>query len=421
YAYVVAAFQAPPSSDYVPGLEEPEQAPLSPEFVLEPVYPEFMPLEDDVLPAEEQPLPTTISPTADSPGYIPESDPEEDDNEDHEEDPADYPTDRDEEEEEPPKDEADDEDEEEDDEEEEEHPALTDSDPPPVHHTTARISIPALAPVPFLFEEEIPSPPLPASLPLPVSSPLLRASPTHPLGYRAVMIRIRAETPSTSHPLSSSTPPSGTSPLLPIPLPTSSPPLLLPSTDYRAGVSEVTLPPQKRLCIAPDPRYEIGKSSSAPTARPSGGFRVDYGFVVTLDDEIRRDPKRDVGYAIIDNWDEMLVGMPGAPTTDDIKLDEAQDAIVVLSGRLNLLQRDKRSHAYTALLMDREARHSLKAWGRLMDVSDTTHSEVRALRTTVLAQQIKIAALQAANRARQAQLVQTLRLMSTLQTQVTTL
>ncbi|GKF86466.1 hypothetical protein Tco_0254293, partial [Tanacetum coccineum] len=30
YAYVMVAFQAPPSPDYVPGQEEPEQAPNSP-------------------------------------------------------------------------------------------------------------------------------------------------------------------------------------------------------------------------------------------------------------------------------------------------------------------------------------------------------------------------------------------------------
>ncbi|GJU70354.1 hypothetical protein Tco_1256613 [Tanacetum coccineum] len=70
YAYVVAAFQAPPSLDYVASPEEPEQAPLSPEFIPEPVYPEFMPWEDEVFPAEEQPLPAVVSPTADSPGYI---------------------------------------------------------------------------------------------------------------------------------------------------------------------------------------------------------------------------------------------------------------------------------------------------------------------------------------------------------------
>ncbi|GKE08290.1 hypothetical protein Tco_1411841, partial [Tanacetum coccineum] len=42
YAYVEAALQAPPSPDYVSGLEEPEQAPPSPNFVPEPVYPEFL-------------------------------------------------------------------------------------------------------------------------------------------------------------------------------------------------------------------------------------------------------------------------------------------------------------------------------------------------------------------------------------------
>ncbi|GJZ43879.1 putative reverse transcriptase domain-containing protein [Tanacetum coccineum] len=144
--------------------------------------------------------------------------------------------------------------------------------------------------------------------------------PTYPLGYRAAMIRLRAETPSTSHPLPLSTPPSGTPPLLPIPLSTPSPPLLLPSTDRRADRPEVCLPPQKRLCIALGPRYEVVESSSAPTAGPTGGFRADYGFVATLDDEIRRDPERDVGYGITDTWDEML-------DTNEIygRLDDAQD------------------------------------------------------------------------------------------------
>ncbi|GJT04562.1 hypothetical protein Tco_0839024, partial [Tanacetum coccineum] len=72
YAYVIAAFQAPLSPDYVP--------------------------------AEEQPLTVAVSPTADSPGYVPEFDPEEDleedDDEDPEEDPTDYPTDRDDDDEE---------------------------------------------------------------------------------------------------------------------------------------------------------------------------------------------------------------------------------------------------------------------------------------------------------------------------------
>nr|GEY70960.1 hypothetical protein [Tanacetum cinerariifolium] len=103
YAYVVTAFQAPPSPDYVPGLEYPPSS----EFVLEQVYPEFMPAEDDILPTEEQPLPAVASPTAESPSYIDESDLEDD----PKEDPVDYHVDR--------GDEGDDEDESSDDDEDE--------------------------------------------------------------------------------------------------------------------------------------------------------------------------------------------------------------------------------------------------------------------------------------------------------------
>ncbi|GKF98081.1 hypothetical protein Tco_0296864, partial [Tanacetum coccineum] len=139
-----------------------------------------------------------------------EEDPEEDD-EDPEEDPVDYPNDRD----------ADDENED----EEEEHLAPSDSVPPPVCHTTTRMSIRDQTPIPFPSAAEVdiflaistlpPSPltsyssPLPQipSLPLPISSPLavspppLPASHTYPLGYRAAMIRLRVESPSTSYPL----------------------------------------------------------------------------------------------------------------------------------------------------------------------------------------------------------------------------
>ncbi|GKA89552.1 hypothetical protein Tco_0811364, partial [Tanacetum coccineum] len=138
YAYIMAAYQVPPSPDYIPGPEEPQSPPLL-DFVVEPMYPEYIPQEDEILPVEEQPLLAAASPTADPAGHVPESDLEEEpeeDNEDPEEDPADYPTNRDddEEEEEPSRDDADDEneDEDEDEEEEEEHPAPADS-VPPVH------------------------------------------------------------------------------------------------------------------------------------------------------------------------------------------------------------------------------------------------------------------------------------------------
>ncbi|GJV04462.1 hypothetical protein Tco_1338031 [Tanacetum coccineum] len=165
YVYVVAAFQAPPSPDY------------------------FKPPEDEVLPAKEQPLPTAASPTADSPGYVPESDPEEDpeedDDEDLEEDPANYPADG--------GDNGDDEDEssydEEDDDvyikEEEEHPAPAESTAIALPAVEKLLAIPTPPPLPLSPRSsplpqipspplpQIPSPPLPLILsPLPVSPPL---------------------------------------------------------------------------------------------------------------------------------------------------------------------------------------------------------------------------------------------------------
>nr|GEV16469.1 hypothetical protein [Tanacetum cinerariifolium] len=61
-----------------------------PDFIPEPVYLEYIQLEDEhVLPAEEQPLPPVDSPTAESPGYVAESDLKEDpEYEDDEEDDA---------------------------------------------------------------------------------------------------------------------------------------------------------------------------------------------------------------------------------------------------------------------------------------------------------------------------------------------
>ncbi|GJR42687.1 putative reverse transcriptase domain-containing protein [Tanacetum coccineum] len=123
-----------------------------------------------------------------------------------------------EEEEESFRDDVDDEEEDED-EEEEEHPALADSVLPPVHRVMARMSVQAQTPISLPSDTEVarllaiptppPSPlsplssPLPQILspPLPVSPPPLPASLTYPLGYRAAMIQLRAESPSTSHPL----------------------------------------------------------------------------------------------------------------------------------------------------------------------------------------------------------------------------
>nr|GFC65594.1 hypothetical protein [Tanacetum cinerariifolium] len=53
--------------------------PHDPDFMPEPIYPEYIPLEDEyILSAEEHLLPPVVSPTAESLWYVAESNPEED-------------------------------------------------------------------------------------------------------------------------------------------------------------------------------------------------------------------------------------------------------------------------------------------------------------------------------------------------------
>ncbi|GKC92419.1 hypothetical protein Tco_1157861 [Tanacetum coccineum] len=400
---------------------EPEQATPSPYYAPGPEH------ADDEIVAEDQPDVKDASPTAQLPDYVPESDleadPEEDDNEDPKEDPVDYSADGGDDGDD--KDEASEEDEDDDvdieadeDEEEEEHPTPADSvvvalptdqapsveetkrfetnesavtpPPHPAYRVTARISIPAPVPTPVWSDAEvarllaistppssplspwssplphIPSPLLPLSPPSPVLSLTPPPSPIHSLGYRAAMIRMRAEAEFTSHslplpspfilsPTRPDAPSLGIPPPFPISVPTSSPPLLLPSASHREDIPEVTLPPWKRLGIALGPGYKVRESSSAVAARLARGLRADYGFVATMDREIRRDPEREVGYGITDSWDEIV-----------------------------------------------ETLQEAAAWRRSMDESDLARGEVMSLRTTVLGQMSEIRELHAADCRRQA-------------------
>ncbi|GJW76504.1 putative reverse transcriptase domain-containing protein [Tanacetum coccineum] len=460
--------QAPPSPDYVPGpehtddeivaedqpgAEDASPTAQSPDYVPE-SDPEADPEEDDDEDPEEDPVDYPADGGDDG-------DDEEGSSEDDEDDDMDI--------------EADDE------EEEEEHLALADSvvvalpatdqtlfaketepfeadesaatpPPHPAYRVTARISIPAPVPTPVWSDAEvarliaistppssplspwssplpeIPSPSLPLSPPSPVLSPAPPLSPIRSLGYLAAMIRMRAKAVSTSHslplpppfiisPTRPDAPSLGIPPPLPISVPTSSPPLLLPSASRREDIPEVTLPPRKRLGIALGPGYEVGESSSAVAARPAGGLRADYGFVATIDREIRRDPEREVGYGITDSWDEIVETLQGAPVstdtelgqhmtafktrvrqdTDEVytRLDDEQSQRQLLAGRLNMLLlnmlfRDRRAHAYTRHQMETEARLSREAWRRSMDASDLARGEVMSLCTTVLGQMSEI-------------------------------
>ncbi|GJW64817.1 hypothetical protein Tco_0116701 [Tanacetum coccineum] len=431
--------------NYVPGPEEPEHAPPSPDYVPGAEH------ADDEIVAEDQPYAEDASPIAQSPDYVPESDPEadpeEDDDEDPEEDPIDYPADGGddgddemdiEEDEDADMDiDADEEDEDDemdveiDEEAEEEHSApaypvvvaLPATVPSAEETEPFETDEPEPLPVPAWSDSEVarllaisspPASPLspwsssPPQIPFPLSppSPVLTAPPPSPirsLGYRAATIRMRAEAAATSHSLP--LPPpfilSPTRPDAPPPLPTSAPtsfpPLLLPSDRQREDRPEVNLPPRMGLGIALGPRYEVGESSAAAAARPAGGLRADYGFVATMDREIRRDPERYVGYGITDSWDEIVETLQGAPVstdtelgahmrefesmvrrdTDEIytRLDDEQGQRQLLAGRVNMLIKKDWTHAqYTSFDGDR-GWYVLERLGDTMDASDLAHGE----------------------------------------------
>ncbi|GJY06866.1 hypothetical protein Tco_0373920 [Tanacetum coccineum] len=413
--------QSPPLPDFVP-------EPVYPEYM--PQEDEVFSAEEQPLPAAASPTAQSPDYVLES---DPEADPEEDDDEDPKEDPVDYPADGgddgDDEDESSEDDEDDDDVDIEADDEEEEHPAPADSavvalpaadqalsaeetepfetdksaatpPPHPAYRVTARISIPTPVPTPVWSDAEvvrllarstppssplslwssplpqIPSPPIPPipSPSLPVSSPVHVLSPSppashiRPLGYRAVMIRLTAEAASTFYSLPLPPPIilSHTRPAAPS---SGTPTLHLLSTDHREDRPGVTLPPRKRLGITLGPAYEVGESSSATAVRPAGGLRADYGFVATMDREIKRDPKRDVGYGITNSWDEIVETLQD---TDEIymRLDDEQSRRQLLASWLNILFTDRRAHARTVRLMETKARMSREAWGRSMDASD---------------------------------------------------
>nr|GFC71194.1 hypothetical protein [Tanacetum cinerariifolium] len=207
-------------------------------------------------------------------------------------------------------------------------------------------------------------------------------------------------------PTRSDAPSSGTPLLLPISAFTSSPPLQLPSASRREDRPEVTLPPRKRLGIALGPGYEVGESSSAAAARPAGGLKADYDFVATMDREIMRDPKREGAPVSTDTELGGYIRELETRVRQDtneiyMRLDDEQTERQLLAGRLNMLFRDRRAHAYTRHLMETDARLSREAWVRSTDASDLVRSEVMSLHTNVLGQITEIRELHATDRRRQ--------------------
>ncbi|GJY46140.1 hypothetical protein Tco_0435203 [Tanacetum coccineum] len=327
----------PPSPDYVPGLEEPEQAPLSPNYISGPEYPEYLTPSDAEIPIKVQPHAADASPTALSPGYIADSDLEDE----SKDGPTDYPADvGDDDDDDSSRDDTDEEDEEEaseEDEEEEEYLAPADS---------TVVSL-AVDPVPSAEETK------------PFQTDKSVATPPPPPAYRTTArMYIRAQT----H-------------------------ISFPS-QAESCIPEADIPPQKRLCLTfPTPRFEVGESSTAAVARHPGlgtTRTTEYGFVNMVDDAPRHHVPREVGYGIIDTWDELVDAIQeGVPTT----LEEVNTRVTELAENH---ERDTQDlYAYLEDAQDSRARLS-EAWAQAMGCSTAVHYELQAYRAHTQIQDLRI-------------------------------
>ncbi|GKA74863.1 hypothetical protein Tco_0781241, partial [Tanacetum coccineum] len=410
-----------PSPDYIPDSEEPhtprvpqdedEREPMfiqphDPDYVPEPIYPEYIPLEDEhEFSAEEQPLPPVVSPTTD--------DSSGDDADDKDEDEED-----------------------EDKEDEEEHLAPTDSVvvvptvelvsppegtepviPPPstdITTTGARITVRLQVSISLPPEAEVERL---LAMPTPPSSPPISLSPP------STRERLARCTASYAH----SSPPTVPSPLLPSsgcptqiqtlriaftqdlvdvvtaallspplpPLPPLPPSIYIPPpVDRRDDIPESERPPRKRSCLfALGSRYEVRKSS---TARPTRGRRVDYGFVSSLDAEERRQGIREVGYGIRDTWVDPAEAVPEiAPMTvrEDSRTRISQ-RVTMDSQRVDLLMGDRMTLQETVLIVKDEAYASREAWAHSIGLSQVVYHELQTHRNHVYAHETQIQAYQ---------------------------
>ncbi|GJS72316.1 hypothetical protein Tco_0705157, partial [Tanacetum coccineum] len=257
--------------DYIPGPEDPQTPPVpqdederepmfvqahDPDYVPEPIYPEYIPLEDEhKFSTEEQPILPVDSPTAESPGYVTESDLEEDP-EEYEDDetkdgPVDYPMDGGDDGDDDDEDDEDEDDEDEEEEEEkEEHLAPADSAivvlvnepgsaPPSAGERLARCTAPPAHSSPL----HMPSPLLPSSgCPTQIQTPKI-------VSTQALIDAVTDVLPSP--------------PLPPLP-----PSLYIP-------------PP-------------VDRRDDIPESEPTRGRGIDYGFVSTVDAEERQQGIRDI-------------------------------------------------------------------------------------------------------------------------------
>ncbi|GJW59076.1 hypothetical protein Tco_0105807 [Tanacetum coccineum] len=358
---------APPSLDYIPGPEnlqtppvpqdEDEREPMfapahDPDYVPEPIYPEYIPLEEDhEFPAKEQPLPPIDSPTAESPGYVTESnpgqDPEEYEDDETEDGPVDYPMDGgddgDDDDDDSSRDDANDEDEDEEDEEDK--------------------------------EEEVHIAPADTTIVAPVDEPVF--------------------------------PPKGTEPVIPPP----STDITIGARITVRPQTSISLPPEAEVerlltMTTPSPSPPIPLSLPSARERLANYYRITttstttittifiHTFVSTIDAKERRHGIRDVRYGIRNTWVDPAEAVPeiapmivGEVNTRVIELAElhehdTQDLYALLED------------AQDIWMVKEEAYASQEAWAHSIGLSQATHQELQTHRDHVYAHETYLQAHQ---------------------------
>ncbi|GJV13588.1 putative reverse transcriptase domain-containing protein [Tanacetum coccineum] len=369
---------APPSPDYIPGPEDPQTPPVpqnederepmfvqahDPDYVPEPIYPEYIPLEDEhEFPAEEQLLPPVDSPTAESPRYVTESNPEEDpeeyEDDETEDGPADYPMDggddRDDDDGDSSRDDANDEDEDDEDEEEEdeeEHLALADS--------TIVVPVDELVFPPEGTKPVIPPPSTDITIRAMIT---VRPQTSISLPPEAEVERLLAmTTPSPSPPVLLSSPSAGDhlARCTALPAHLSPPPVpspLLPSSGCPTQIQTLRIASTQALIDAVTAALP---SPPLPPLPPSLYIPPPLSSHLARDAEERRLGIRDVGYGIRDTWVDpaeavpeiapMTVGEVNTKVTELAELYEhdTQDLYALLNDA-----QDSRSHISQRVDMD---------------------------------------------------------------------
>ncbi|GKE76024.1 hypothetical protein Tco_1542144 [Tanacetum coccineum] len=201
------------------------------------------------------------------------------------------------------------------------------------------------------------------------------------------------------------------------PLPPLPPSLYIPPPiNYRDDIPESEWPPRKRSCL----------------------FALGSRFVSTLDAKERRRGIREVGYGIRDTWVNSAEAVPDIEpvTVEEVNtrvtelvelhehdtqdlyalLEDAQDSRTRISQRVtmdsqwvDLLMEDRIAHQKIVLIVEEEAYASREAWAHVIGLNQATQHQVHETRSQM--QQAEMAKLREIDRRRQAQIVETLRVM----------